>query len=144
MPATGLPTAPWSHRNQNNLITKFHPHRVNLPHENSVFRFYLSRTTWSLQKYVFPNQCISITAETEKTETKKCTRRIKLIWNLEIYDFHNPFDRTAYKTFYSDGDDDYDAVDRRLSSCPQHIFNLLFSFSPHRFHSFSFCFHLVD
>lgn len=55
------------------------------------------------------NDCIPVTADTNETHantqtnrkthadarTANAQKRIKLIWNLEIYDFHNPFDRAA-------------------------------------------------
>lgn len=130
-------TAPWSLRNRDNLINKISSTSCQSTTQKFNFSFYLLGTTWSLQNLMHFGH-----SRNEEYRDKKCTKRIKLIWNLEIYDFHNPFDRTAYKTFYSDGDDDSDAVS--LSIRHTFKFNLPFSFSPLRFHSFSFCFHLVD
>lgn len=81
---------------------------------------------------MYSNQCILVTG---RDEDEKCTKRIKLIWNLKIYDFHNPFDRTAHKTFffYSDEDDDDDDGndDDGLSLQNTLLISLPFSLSNH-------------
>lgn len=49
--------------------------------------------------YLFISSYVDLTKMCSPITRKKCTKRIKLIWNLKIYDFHNPFDRTACITF---------------------------------------------